>query len=346
MEGNGITVWNRDTKEQNFLWNFISFCSVLLLLMMSCSSASVIKGRKTGEIQFKQINYLKIGKVIKKTAVYNGRNVMVAIADIAGNISIYSLPGLVLKKRIFSGPAAVIGMAFHNNGEKLTIAYASGEIVTSSVAGSSSQAILMRKGKFGQLRSLAAHLSKDRIILGNDKGEILLFNKMEQEPIRKQTGLKSIYHLKFSPDGKRIALAGGRAIVTLGTDGMTEIKKRKIRSPAVSFAFSADSEYLAAGTLFFRVLLLKSEALALKGSFEISMDPVSCLAFLRSKQWLIAGSGKTGKGTLHIFRYPEMKLKKKEKLDMEEIIHIESLPDGIILTISSDGTIQLLQLND
>lgn len=318
-----------------------------VLLFYSCGSSPVVKKkpvvRKPKEISFKKVNYLKTGKLIKVSSVYTGSNSLAAIGDSSGNIYIYTCPALFLKKRIPSRGTRLIGMDFHDSGKKITAAYSGGIIVTYRTAGFSTAPLLTRKGRFGQLRCLAAHPVKDRILLGNGKGEVLQFSRNEKEPVRKKTGLKSVNYIRFSPDGKKIALAGRRNLLTLDSDGLDRDDTIRTGSPVISFAFSPDSSQLAAGTLFFRAILLKASSLSMKNSYEISMDPVSSLLFRPREKWLITGSGKTGKGTLHVLSLPDLKLKKKERFDTEEIIRLDSLFGGSILAISSDGTLLLLQ---
>ena len=319
---------------------------LILAILGSCGSSPVVKKpvvKKPKKIILKRINYRKTGRLIKASAVYTGSNSMAAIADTAGQISLYSLPSLTFMKTIPAGSSRLTGIVFHNRGNNITAAYADSTVVTFKVKGYSTAAVLQRKGKYGQIRCIAAHPSRNRILLGNGSGEVIQFSNGEKEPVRKKTGLKSVNYILYSPDGKKIALAGRRNILTMDSDGLDRDEKIRTGSPVISFAFSRDSKMLATGTLFFRILLFKTKSLDMKSSYEISMDPVSSLLFRHREKWLIAGSGKTGRGTLHILSLPQLKLKKIEKLDMEEIIRLESLAGGLLLAISSDGTLLLLK---
>ena len=320
---------------------------IIILLLSSCSSAPVIKKKPIKKIRkfisLKLVNYLKTGRLLKKAVVYSGSNSYIAVADIPGNISIYSIPELSLKKRFVTKGASIVGLVFHNQGQLLSAAYRNNEIYTYPLSNSSRKDVLIRKGNFGQIRCITAHPNKDRVYLGNGSGEVLLLNKSETEPIRKKTSLKSVNYIQISSDAKRLALAGRKNILTLDTDGLEKDEIKRTDSPVISFAFSSDSKFLAAGTLFFRILLFKADSLDLQNNFEISMDPVSCLLFYPEKKWLISGSGKTGKGTLHILTSPKLVLQKKEELNMEEIFYLSKLSDGKFVIVSSDGTIELLK---
>lgn len=315
------------------------------LLLFSCSSKPVKKNPppsvKKG-ITFTTINFLKSGKVLRNSAFSTGKTVLTAVSDVSGGIYVYSLPDLMLVRTIPARDSRCIGLGFLNGGADLVALYGDDTVRLFPVRGGAAARVLPLSRNAGPLRALGTFPAGGKIVVGNSRGDLFLSNSNATAFVSRKTPLKAVNYIRFSPDGRTLVLAGGRNCVTAASESGKMDEKTVLESPPVAFAFTPDSKFLAAGTLFWRVHLLETGGLDRKGEFEINMDPVSSLAFHPSRKWLIVGSGKTARGTLHILSLPGLKLLTKTTLQMEEIIGIASLGREFVL-VSGDGTIQVLR---
>lgn len=324
-----------------------TFYSIMLgtaMLLLSCASKPVAKKPgppQPAEIKLVMINFLKTGRPLRLSAVNTAGRPLVAVADLPGEVLVYSLPDLMLVKTI---PATrpVLGLGFTDNGGGIAVLTGDDAVRIHPLAGGGEPAVLKIAKTGGTFRSLAVSASNSMLALGTSTGELILTDTGGGKTISRKTPLQAVNYLHFSRDGAQLAAAGVRDCLLVRTAGLAVRGTVRLESPPVSFAFSPDNKYLAAGTLFWKVHLLAADSGADKGNLEIDMDPVSSLAFHPERKWLLAGSGKTGKGTLHLLAWPELKVLKKIRMQLEEIVNIASL-GAEFLIITSDGTIQILR---
>ena len=129
------------------------------------------------------------------------------------------------------------------------------------------------------------------------RSEVVLFNVDDDTaPRRLPTGFDLINHVEFSPDGQRLAVAGGSPqqfgglIFFRAADGTKESERRLGTDTFFKGNFAPDGQTIALGTPTGAVALIPVDEKAPVKNIELHSDWVTAVAYTPDGQQLVSGS--------------------------------------------------------
>ncbi len=162
------------------------------------------------------------------------------------------------------------------------------------------------------------------------RSEVVLFNVDDDSaPRRLPTDFDLVTHVEFSPDGKRLAVAGGSpqqfgGVIFFDAEGRRQSSRRIGNDTLFKGNFAPDGQAIALGTATGAVVIVPVDTNAAPKSIELHSDWVMAVAYTMDGKQLVSGS-----------RDKTTKLSSVESL---KLLRSVDQSTDIINAVAADGT--------
>ncbi len=270
---------------------------ISLFLIFSCDDKiKRTASNKPQKIKLKLIENITTQKILSQA--WSQTNLLLS-TDFAGNVEVRDVDSLKLKRTVSYEKGRIVDLVLALADETVLFVDSRGRLSGFNLK----NGIFLNIGKnLRGLSALSSHPSSNKIVVGTRKGELFLLNDKLKKVKTKQTGLKQIKSLHFSPSGKYLAVVGFKKdLLILKTANWSLFKRIRTRGSVTSVAFSQDETYFALGTIFWQVDVYRLKKRKEIISKEVDLEPVTALAFSEDNQRLYVGYGRSGYGVISVF---------------------------------------------